>query len=378
MFHSVGNNYSDWTKKWLSVSLEHFESFCDYLNKKNYKTIFLNEWYDLESNPSKIKGNEIVLTFDDGYLDNWVFAYPLLKKHGLCGTIFINPEFIELGNFVRPTLDDIGNQKLDLLKKKSIGFLNWAEIKFMDSSDVIDIQSHSMSHDKYFFSNKVIDIYTGQSSYDWLGWINSKETKPNYLNNKTDLIKFGYPIFENDRSLKISRYYPNQKFIEFSINTYENASKSNKKELIDYLNNQIANFQGRFENREETNERYLYELKNSKNLIEEKLNKQIDFLCWPGGGYNELSIRFSKEVGYLASTISKRDKNDYNNSENVYKRISRIGLPSFIKTSKSIHYIKDKNYLCNVFRGKNGNIFIRNYIRLIKLKYLITDWIFKK
>ena len=40
-------------------------------------------------------GKDIVLTFDDGYLDNWVFAYPLLEKYNLRGTIFVNPEFVD-------------------------------------------------------------------------------------------------------------------------------------------------------------------------------------------------------------------------------------------------------------------------------------------
>lgn len=377
MFHSVGNSHTDWSKKWLSVSLEHFESFCKYLNKKCHKTIFLNEWYDLVSNPSKIIGNEVVLSFDDGFLDNWVFAFPILKKYGLCGTIFINPEFIEDSNFRRPTLEDISDYNMDILREKSIGFLNWNEIKYMDSTDVIDIQSHSMSHDKYFYSNKIIDLYTGQSSYDWLSWMENKENKPFYLTSKKQTIKYGFPIFENDRSLRITRYFPNQNFIDYSIKTYENSSNLSKKDMINDLNYKINNFPGHFESSENTRDRYLYEIKESKILLEEKLNKEIYFLCWPGGGYNELSIKISNEVGYLASTISKQDDSTFDNSKDLYKRISRIGLSSFVKTSKTTCYVKNKNYLCDAFRGKKGNMFFRYYIKLLKLQYFIKERIFK-
>jgi len=47
-------------------------------------------------------------------------------------------------------------------------------------------------------------------------------------------------------------------------------------------------------------ERYWYELAESKRLLEEKLNKKVEFLCWPGGGYNELSIQLSIKAGYKA------------------------------------------------------------------------------
>ena len=45
MLHSVGCEKNDWYRKWLSVSLNHFEYFCEYLVNNCIETIFLESYY---------------------------------------------------------------------------------------------------------------------------------------------------------------------------------------------------------------------------------------------------------------------------------------------------------------------------------------------
>ena len=68
---------------------------------------------------------------------------------------------------------------------------------------------------------------------------------------------------------------------------------------------------GRYETENESNERYWYELKTSKDILEKKLNKNISIICWPGGQYNDESLKVSEEAGYLASTISSRESKQF-------------------------------------------------------------------
>src|SRR5690554_3420629 len=103
----------------------------------------------------RLNNKQIVLTFDDGYLDNWVYAYPLLKKYKLKATIFVNPEFVDTSEKVRPTIEDVWKGKKEGGALVSLGFLNWEEIKTLDGSGVMEIQSHSMSHDFYFYSDQI-------------------------------------------------------------------------------------------------------------------------------------------------------------------------------------------------------------------------------
>ena len=98
------------------------------------------------------------------------------------------------------------------------------------------------------------------------------------------------------------------------------------KKEYDYLTKDGKNI-GRFETKEETISRYYYELAESKKILEEKLNKKITILCWPGGSYNDESLKLSKEVGYLASTISSKEAGRiFDNTRQKYKRIPRIPL----------------------------------------------------
>ncbi|APY07161.1 hypothetical protein BWZ20_02070 [Winogradskyella sp. J14-2] len=371
MLHSVGCEKENWYRKWLSISIEHFENFCQYLVKNNFETIFLDSWVE---NPNA--DNKIVLTFDDGYLDNWVYAYPILKKYGLKGTIFINPEFIQNETDIRYNLEDVWNKKIDQSHLTKLGFLNWSELKAMQDSGVIDIQSHSMSHNFYFYSNKIIDIYTGQPKHNWLPWLSKPKRKPYYINeDQSKFIDNGFPIFEYDRALRVRRYIPDEKFIQYSVDAYSKLGEAiDKTEFIKNLNDKLNEFPGCFESDADMHNRYTYELAESKRIIEEKLSKPVDFICWPGGGFNQSSIDVAKEVNYKAMTASDKKIKSLN-TEGILN-ISRNAMTSFIQTPKRDHYIKNPQFLVTLFKYHNGSVLSKYKYRLRKLSLIVFDKLF--
>jgi len=76
----------------LVVSPQHFQEQMAWLAKK-YRVISLSQAVD-EIMTNRVKFG-VVVTFDDGYLDNLTNAVPILRQHHIPATIFVATEFAE-------------------------------------------------------------------------------------------------------------------------------------------------------------------------------------------------------------------------------------------------------------------------------------------
>ena len=61
---------------------------------ENYRILSLNEFFELRSKTKPPPPKTAIITFDDGREDNYLYAFPILKKYGLPATIFLATEFI--------------------------------------------------------------------------------------------------------------------------------------------------------------------------------------------------------------------------------------------------------------------------------------------
>lgn len=101
---SIGTN--------LSVSPATFDSQMTYLSQNNYISISPSDL----ANKIKIPADKkpIIITFDDGYLDAYTSAYPILTKHNFFGVFYIITNNIGKGNFLT------GEQIVELDSNKMI------------------------------------------------------------------------------------------------------------------------------------------------------------------------------------------------------------------------------------------------------------------
>lgn len=102
----------------LSVSVGDFDKQMEYLTLNGYTAIGFDE---IEACSKYEK--PVIITFDDGYVDNFTYAYPILKKYGLKATIFMVSEQID-----------------------KQGHLTGDQMSVME--DLISIQSHTANHQK--------------------------------------------------------------------------------------------------------------------------------------------------------------------------------------------------------------------------------------
>jgi peptidoglycan/xylan/chitin deacetylase (PgdA/CDA1 family) len=69
----------------------------------------------------------------------------------------------------------------------------------------------------------------------------------------------------------------------------------------------------RYESDEERMTRLREEIILSKQELEELIGRRADFLCWPGGAYNENAVALAREAGYRAWTLGSRDPSTQKN-----------------------------------------------------------------
>jgi len=94
MYHRIAEEATDpWD---ICVSPQQFEEQLSWLTQ-NANVLSLNSFYDRWRNKTLKKGS-VAITFDDGYLDNYETAKPLLEKYGVPATFFIATQNMQTGD----------------------------------------------------------------------------------------------------------------------------------------------------------------------------------------------------------------------------------------------------------------------------------------
>lgn len=311
-YHSIADHKTYHPKAFLSLPTALFKQQMHILKEGKFTTVTLQDVYDYVSGQRALTGPEVVLTFDDGFLDNWVTVWPLAQKMGFKFTIFVNPEFVDPRDIVRPTLDDVWRGGVSAQELDWWGYLSWAELRKMEASGLVDIQSHALTHTWYPASDEIIDFHHPSDSYFWLGWNHDPASKPFWLTEyQEERVPYGTPVYRFQKSLLAQRYLPDPALSEYLVQAVANAggkhffAQANWRDLLHAKlreARQKFNDKGRYEDESEREARIRHELRESKRRIEAELQKEVRYLCWPGGSASDLGRHLAHQEGYWATT----------------------------------------------------------------------------
>lgn len=166
-YHSVDENASNE----VTITPEKLQEQLDYINDNNYVTITMTELYNHIENNKPIPEKSILITFDDGYMNNYTEAFPMLKELNMTATIFC-----------------VGNS-LD-------GSYYLSEEAIKEMSDYgIDIESHTVNHvhlDTMSYDEQLLEL---KNSKNILEKITGKE-----------VLSLAYPFGDyNDNTIKAAK-----------------------------------------------------------------------------------------------------------------------------------------------------------------------------
>ena len=195
MYHHINPHRGDT----VTVTPEVFESQLRYLRESGYRTLTAEELFSFMKGELKLRHKAVVITFDDGWLDNYLYALPVLKKYRLNATMFIITNRVEMasGNVVSlPAGVPTHNESKALLEKGDAYkvALSWELIEEMAAGGLVGFYSHTKSHRK-------CDRLSEQQLREELG--ESKETIEKRLGRTCPFLCWPYGKY-NDSAVRLA------------------------------------------------------------------------------------------------------------------------------------------------------------------------------
>lgn len=270
----------------MRVSPETFEKNLQWASKF-FQFISLGEWLELSQSGLAPKGKYCAVTFDDGWIDNYQYAFPILKDHSVPATIFCVHNMIDN----RP---DYWPGRLTSLVEAICANEDDSYVAFQRSElawlvEACESSGVNWSHPQQGDFDKIIEaikIYTDNEIYD--------------LIDKT--------------KVTLSLEYSEQRQVVSTV------------ELADMLNSGLIEVGSHTSNHirllESTSSATLYsEVVESRELLSSKLGCEVKLFCYPNGYHPDAAERLVASH-YLGGCTLDRGWNKDTDPFSVLKRVN--------------------------------------------------------
>jgi len=134
MYHKIGDPPSGSKLKKLWVSSKMLRRQMAYLSEEGYHPVTFRDIYDAWDGIKPLLANPVLITFDDGYMNNYTEAFPILRDFGFRATLFVVVQTVGWDNHWH-----------DPQAEARIPMVSWAQLKELQNAGW-EIGSHSMNH----------------------------------------------------------------------------------------------------------------------------------------------------------------------------------------------------------------------------------------
>jgi peptidoglycan/xylan/chitin deacetylase (PgdA/CDA1 family) len=294
------------------VEPERFERQLRHLQQNGYPTVDAEELEALLANPGAARG-QVALSFDDATASFWTYAFPLLRHYGCRAILFAIPGLVPDDATRYPNLEDLwrGRATLEQLAERARvqPLCTWRELRAMQASGVVDVQSHSMTHSRVATSPRLVDFYHPGYPIESYGAVNVPISALHDPQRAECWPWPGAPIFESAPRMAGRPRFLEPRALDEALAAHVAvrggarffACEGWRRELEAIAAQFNPRRRGRFESEAETRRALAWELSESKRRIEERLpGKRVTHFCYPWYEGSAQTDQLAGEAGYRA------------------------------------------------------------------------------
>ena len=282
MFHRVlDTNHHNSFDIDICITCNNFDEIITFL-KRHFEIVDIMEGIERKDFKKHIP---CAITFDDGWLDNYEFAFPILKKHGVPATIFLCAGMVGT------------HRKF------------WFERTFNLINNVVKNKNGFSQIKKYFeviIPKERLETIEDKKAFLW------------QINNE---LKKKHPHHISD--------FIDEAEAHFSVKQDENRSLMNWKEIREMSGANIS-FGSHGMNHHIltvlTKEERYYEIKQSKKILDGKDINFVPIFSFPNGNYDQETIDIAEEAGYKILLTASINKCGEGQSKDLRHRINISNL----------------------------------------------------
>jgi peptidoglycan/xylan/chitin deacetylase (PgdA/CDA1 family) len=263
VYHSV-SPAADWLP-WadnISVRPETFRLHMEILREDGWTVLATRELVAARRAGRGLPERSVVIHFDDGYLDNFQIAAPILRAAGFPATFFVSADFIEPGAAVRACPSEGG--------LPGPGYMTAAEMRLLDADPLFEIAAHGLDHARIPVSPRVVARLEplGWRRHVASVWALQPGSKARWFEAETPApLAFGDPVRESDSAL-CGRWWR----------------------------------EDGIESEAERDARVNASLLAARARFEDVLGRPVDLLCWPFDRWTEAARASARAAGFLTVT----------------------------------------------------------------------------